>query len=121
MARNKNNADIRIKAVEELGKWKCRQAIDVLWHLMINDLVYEVQHAAFLKLQAFGEDVKLPKRKRMSHKGINKKIEKLLKGMPENSSYTAFCEQFENKEPEAFDVYKHDKKSKFDEWLKKCD
>ena len=30
--------------------------------------------------------------------------------MPENSSYTAFCEQFENKEPEAFDVYKHDKR-----------
>ncbi len=119
MTHNKNSADTRIKAVEELGKWRCRQTIDVLWRLMINDLVYEVQNAAFLKLQAFGEDVKLPKKKKgCTIKGINKKIEKILKVMPENSSYMAFCEQFKNKEPEAFDVYKHEKKNKFDEWLK---
>lgn len=52
-AATKTNSDIRIKAVDELGKWKCQQSVDILWHLMINDLVYEVQHEAFLRLQAF--------------------------------------------------------------------
>lgn len=48
----------------QLKKFKCRQSIDILWRLMINDKVYAVQHDAFLALQAFGEDVKLPRKKK---------------------------------------------------------
>ena len=62
MASTKSDANLRVEAVVELGKWKSQQSIDILWRLMINDLVYEVQHAAFLRLQAFGQDVKLPRK-----------------------------------------------------------
>lgn len=66
LAADKASYKNRLEAVEELGKTKCRQAVDILWRLMINDKIYAVQHAAFLKLQAFGEDVKLPQKARVS-------------------------------------------------------
>lgn len=119
MAALKSNANVRLEAVEELGKWKSKQSIDILWRLMINDLVYEVQNAAFLKLQAFGEDVKLPRKAKGNLiKQIDKKIEKILKATEGQVSFKEFVEIFEKRLPEEFDVYKHEKKSKFDNWLR---
>ncbi|OJV40802.1 MAG: hypothetical protein BGO29_14600 [Bacteroidales bacterium 36-12] len=118
-AATKTNADIRLKAVDELGKWKCQQSVDILWHLMINDLVYEVQHEAFLRLQAFGENVRLPKKKKGNLiKQINKKLEKILKPIEGQISFEQFIKLFEKQLPEAYDVCKHDKKGNFDKWLK---
>ena len=45
--------------VDELGKWRCQQSKDVLWHLMTSDKLYAVQVQAFRKLQAFGEKVSI--------------------------------------------------------------
>lgn len=119
LAANKTDANSRLKAVEELGKWKCQQAIDILWRLMINDLVYMVQEAAFLRLQAFGEDVKLPRKTKGNLiKQIDKKIEKLLKAIDQPVTFEDFVQIFQARLPEEFDVYKHDKKEKFDGWLK---
>lgn len=119
-AKNKCNADLRLEAIEELGKWKCRQSIDVLWHLMANDCVYDVQHAAFLKLQAFGEEVYLPKKKKGNLiKDYKKQIECVLKKVDTQITYCEFCDKLQETYPKLYDVYKHDKKEKFDNWLTK--
>ena len=78
MAMNKTSYRTRNEAIETLKNYKCRQSIDVLWRLMINDKVYSVQHQAFLALQNFGEDVKLPRKKKGNLvKDINKKLGKV--------------------------------------------
>jgi hypothetical protein len=119
LANTKSDAKVRKNAVEELGKWKCRQSIDILWRLMINDLVYEVQHASFIKLQAFGEDVRLPRKAKGNLiKQIDKKIEKILNSIEGSISFEDFVNEFQKRMPEEFDVYKHDKKGKFESWLK---
>jgi hypothetical protein len=119
LTNTKTDANARKTAVEELGKWKCRQSIDILWRLMINDLVFEVQHASFLKLQAFGEVVKLPKKAKGNLiKQIDKKIQKILNSIDGQISFEDFVNEFQKRMPEEFDVYKHDKKGKFESWLK---
>ena len=60
----KTDYNIRLLAVEELGKYKCQKSKDILWRRMISDKVHAVQELAFLKLQAFGEDVSLPRKKK---------------------------------------------------------
>lgn len=119
MAATKSDAILRLKAVEELGKWKCPQSIDILWRLMLHDLVYEVQNASFLRLQSFGLQVKLPKKTKGNLiKQIDKKIEKVLKSIDGQVSFAEFSDTFQKKLPEEFDVYKHEKKDNFDKWLK---
>lgn len=119
LSRDKSNYKNRIKAIEEFGKYKCRQSIDKLCKLMISDKVYSVQRLAFEKLQNFSEDVKLP-RKRKGHliKDINKKLIKVHASF-KNDTYTLmdFKIAFKNRYPEAYDVYVYEKKHNFDKWI----
>jgi len=119
LSRDKSNYKNRIKAIEEFGKYKCRQSIDKLWRLMISDKVYSVQRLAFQKLQNFGEEVKLP-RKRKGHliKDINKKLIKVHASF-KNDTYTLmdFKIAFKTRYPEAYDVYLYEKKHNFDKWI----
>lgn len=117
-ASNKTSYKERLEAVEELGKFKCQQSKDILWRLMINDKVHGVQHRAFLKLQAFGEEVKLP-RKKKGHliKDINKQIEKTLKAIGGEYSAEVFNQKFKELYPESFDVYSFEKRNEFDKWV----
>lgn len=97
-AATKTDANIRLQAVEELGKWKCQQSIDILWRLMIHDLVYEVQHASFLRLQSFGQEVRLPKKAKGNLiKQIDKKIERVLKGIDGQLSFIEFVSVLQKK------------------------
>lgn len=119
MAMNKNDANLRLGVVNELGKWKSKQSIDILWRLMINDLVYEVQQASFLRLQSFGEKVTLPRKAKGNLiKQIDKKIERVLKPIAGQISFSDFVAHFQKVLPEEFDVYKHEKKENFDKWLR---
>ncbi len=119
MATTKSDANLRLQAVEELGKWKSQQSIDILWRLMLHDLVYDVQNAAFLRLQSFGEQVKLPRKAKGNLiKQIDKKIEKVLNSIDGQICFPEFVEAFQKKLPEQFDVYKHEKKTNFEKWLK---
>ena len=118
-ANTKDDANIRLNSVSELGKWKCTQSIDILWRLMANDKVFKVQEQAFLRLQAFGEDVRLPRKKKGKLiKDIDKKVNKILNSLSFTVSFEDFKKLFENKNPEEYDIYKHDKGNKFDNWLK---
>ena len=118
-SKSKNNADIRLESISELGSWKCRQSIDILWRLMINDKVFSVQEQAFLRLQAFGENVKLPRKKKGKLvKDIETKINKSLESSETSLLFQEFKELFNQRNLEEFDIYKHDKGIKFDTWLK---
>jgi len=117
-AADKTSYKVRLEAVEELGNFKCRQSIDILWGLMINDKVHGVQHRAFMKLQAFGEKVKLP-RKPKGHliKNVNKQLEKVLAAIGGTYSSEEFNRKFQELYPETFDVYSFEKKGGFDLWI----
>ena len=120
MAMNKTSYRTRNEAIETLKNYKCRQSIDVLWRLMINDKVYSVQHQAFLALQNFGEDVKLPRKKKGNLvKDINKKLGKVQSSFKEeNSTIEEFIEKFKVMYPEEYDIYSYEKAGKMQEWIK---
>jgi hypothetical protein len=118
LAADKASYKNRLEAVGELGKTKCRQAIDILWRLMINDKVHAVQNAAFLKLQAFGEDVKLPRKaKGKPFKDIEKKLVKVLAACSGVYSEAEFNRKFSEMYPEEFDVYSFEKRNNFSSWV----
>lgn len=119
LSRDKSNYKNRLLSVERFGKYKCRQSIDKLWRLMISDKVFCVQEQAFRKLQNFGENVKLPK-KRKGHliKDINSKLLKVHTSLKSDTyTLTDYKVAFKNKYPEAYDIYQYEKKQKFDEWI----
>ena len=120
MAMNKTSYRTRNEAIETLKNYKCRQSIDVLWRLMINDKVYSVQHQAFLALQNFGEDVKLPRKKKGNLvKDINKKLGKVQSSFKEeNCTIEEFIEKFKVMYPEEYDIYSYEKAGKIKDWIK---
>ena len=120
IAADKTSYKNRLQAVDSLGEYKCQQSKDILWRLMMNDKVYEVQEAAFRKLQAFGEDVKLP-RKKKGHlvKDINKKLGKVRDSLSGDFTANEFNQKFLAMYPVEFDIYSLEKKGKFNSWIAK--
>ena len=118
LSKEKSNYKNRLVAVEELGNFKCQQSKDILWNLMMNDKVYIVQETAFRKLQSFGENVKLPKKKKGNLiKGIDKKLAKVRDSISSEFSLNIFKPKFKELFPEEFDVYSYEKGEKFDDWV----
>lgn len=119
LAANKTSYNNRLTAIHQLRKYKCRQSIDILWRLMMQDKVYAVQEEAFRALQRFGEKVKLP-RKKKGHlvKDINKRLERVQKSFKGESFTTEqFKEQFKLLYPTEYDIYSFEKKGKMDIWI----
>lgn len=118
LANDKSSYKNRKIAIESLGKYKCQQSKDILWHLMINDKIHPVQNAAFIKLQAFGEDVKLPsKKKGKTVKDIDQKIGRVRNSLQGEFSPEEFNEKFQVMYPEEFDIYSFEKNGKFNQWV----
>lgn len=108
----------RKSAVDELAKWKCRESIDILWRRMMSDKVHRVQHAAFLALQAFGEKVRLPRKKKGNLiPEINKKLASVKNSLPDEHTFSEFKKAFSKLRPVEFDTYEGDKGNQFDKWL----
>lgn len=108
----------RLGAVEELGQWKSEKTIDVLTHRMVNDTVYQVQEAAFLQLKKFGEDVKLPPRKKGDLiKGVSKILLRIKKSLPEGHTFEEFKEKLLKMRLDVYDTYQGDKGADFNKWL----
>ncbi|MDF2814266.1 MAG: esterase [Paenibacillus sp.] len=108
----------RLEAVEQLGQWNHKQTIDVLTRLMENDAVYKVQEAAFHKLRAFGEDVKLPPKKKGDLiKGVTKILVRIKKSLPVGHSFEEFKEKLQKMRIDVYDTYEGEKGADFDNWL----
>ena len=110
----------RLAAVEELGQTHHKQIVDVLTRLMDSDPVYTVQEAAYLKLKAFGEDVKVPsKNKPELVKGISKILLRIKKSLPKDHSLEEFKEKLHKMRVDVYDAYEGEKGADFDKWLEK--
>lgn len=110
----------RLEAVEELGQTNHKQIIDILTRLMESDPVYTVQEAAYLKLKAFGEDVKAPsKNKPELVKGVSKILLRIKKSLPKDHSYEDFKEKLKKMRVDVYDIYEGEKGADFDTWLEK--
>lgn len=108
----------RLEAVEELGKWKNEQTIDILTHRMKNDAVYRIQEAAFRKLKAFGEEVQMPPRKKGELiKGTTKVLVRIKKSLPEDHTFEQFKDKLKKTRADVFDTYEGDKGADFEQWL----
>lgn len=116
----KTSYKLRIEAVEQLGEYKCQQSKDILWRLMMNDKVYAVQELAFRKLQAFGEDVKLPKKKKGDLiKDIKIKLGLVKKSFNSEFTIEEYGQKFKKLYPFEYDVYSFEKGEKLNDWLLK--
>ncbi|MEK3795950.1 HEAT repeat domain-containing protein [Paenibacillus sp. FSL R7-0204] len=110
----------RLEAVEELGRYNHKQIIDILNRLMISDPVYTVQEAAYNKLVAFGEEVKVPsKNKAELFKGVSKIILRIKKSLPKDHTYEEFKEKLKKMRVDVYDAYEGEKGADFDQWLEK--
>ncbi|ETT50252.1 hypothetical protein C162_11796 [Paenibacillus sp. FSL R7-269] len=110
----------RLEAVEELGRYNHKQTIDILNRLMISDPVYTVQEAAYNKLVAFGEEVKVPsKNKAELFKGLSKIILRIKKSLPKDHTYEEFKEKLKKMRVDIYDAYEGEKGADFDQWLEK--
>ncbi|PSL41357.1 HEAT repeat protein [Planomicrobium soli] len=108
----------RLAAVEELGKWKSEQTIDILTHRMEHDPVYQVQEAAYDALKNFGENVHMPERKtRDLIKDTSKVLLRIKKSLPADHTYEEFKTKLQKTRVDIYDTYKGDKGADFDQWL----
>ena len=119
LANAKTSYQTRLTSIQQLRKYKCRQSIDILWRLMMQDKVYAVQEEAFRALQRLGGTVKLSRKKKGNLvKDINKRLEK-VKNSFKGESYTIeqFKYRFQELYPTEFDIYSFEKKGKMDTWI----
>ncbi|MFC5652922.1 HEAT repeat domain-containing protein [Paenibacillus solisilvae] len=117
-ANRTSNWKERLDAVEELGQWNHQKVIDVLTTRLTADPVYQVQEAAFHKLQAFGQDVQLPPRNKGELvKGITKILVRIKKSLPKDHTFEEFKEKLHKMREDVFDIYQGDKGDDFDQWL----
>lgn len=109
----------RLDAIEELGHWKSNETIALLKKRLADDPVYKIQEAAYRKLQAWGENVSMPERKKWELvKDTKKVLVRIKKSLPENHSYEDFKEKVKKMRMDIYDTYEGEKGSDFDEWLK---
>lgn len=108
----------RLAAVEELGKWKNEQTIDILTHRMNHDPVYKVQVAAYESLKDLGENVHLPEQK--THdliKDTSKVLVRIKKSLPRDHSFEDFKVKLQKMRVDIYDTYKGEKGEEFESWL----
>lgn len=64
MASDRTDYKKRIEAIDYFANHKCEESTTMLYHLMIHDLVRDVQEKAFRTLQSFGKKSNCPERKK---------------------------------------------------------
>jgi hypothetical protein len=108
----------RLMAVEELGKWKSQQTVDILRRIVSEDAVYKVQEAAYAILKQFGEDIPAPSREKGELiKGVNKILLRIKKSLPEGHTVEEFKEKLKKTRIDVYDTYEGGKGDDFDQWL----
>ena len=107
-----------LDAVRKLGEFNEKSVKDILWRRMTSDPVYTVQEEAFRKLQALGESVKLPRKKKGNIvKDMNKDLQKIKHSLPENHSYEDFKEKLKDTNLPLYDTIEGNKINKTDQFL----
>lgn len=108
----------RLKAVEELSRWKNEQTVKILRQIAESDAVYPVQEAAYRKLKALGERVSAPtKKKGELVKGTGKIMLRIKKSLPEGHALDEFREKLQRTRSDLYDTYEGAMGADFDRWL----
>lgn len=122
-ANDKSNWRARLEAVNMLKEYDCQPSRDILARLAIHDNVWTVKEAAFRGAQALhvtygGKPIKLNRKPKGDLiKGINEKLVKVRKTLPEEFTFEEFKTAFQAKCPIEYDTYEGDKGEGFDKWL----
>jgi len=104
----------RMRSIEALGAHDSKQSRDILWDVMLHDPIHSVQNQAFLKLQAFGESVRLPRKNPKHLKTANDKI-KTVQGMVDFlADRPGYLRLFAERYPKEFEVLSYEKKNKLE-------
>ena len=104
----------RIRAVEILGTINSKKSKDILRNVMLHDPIHSVQNEAFLKLQAFGESVRLPKKNPKHLKSANDKIKTVQRLADFMTDREAYLQVFVAKYPKDFEVLSYEKRGKLE-------
>jgi len=121
---NKSNWRERLDSVNELKRYDCREARDIIKILALHDPVSKVMEAAFKAAQAFGITKKgkplyLGKKKKGNLvKGITKILVRVRNSFEGKFSVQDFKKKFKAIDPRTYDTYEGDMGDGFDEWLK---
>lgn len=124
-AGNKNNWEERLAAVQELGKYDCRQSRDVLTRIALHDRVYKVKETAFRYAQGLGvtkegKPLRLGKKDiKYSPKDISKTFARVKREAHlEEFNLDVFKEKFKIVSPEMYNVMEYEKKGNFEVWIR---
>lgn len=111
--------ELRVTAVNSLGKHKCDESIAALHDRLSNDPVYDVRETAYLRLVRFGFEAERP-RKDASHTDpeMNKKISHVVSQLKPGFSDDKLDNKFKALYPKEYDLQRYQLKNRFKHWLK---
>jgi hypothetical protein len=111
--------ELRVTAVNSLGKHKCDESIAALHDRLSNDPVYDVRETAYLRLARFGVEAERP-RKDMPHTDpeMNEKISHVVSQLKPGFSDDKLDNKFKALYPEEYDLQRYQLKNRFKHWLK---
>lgn len=109
----------RLDAIDKLGAWKSKEAVELLKQRLTKDPVYRVQEAAYSQLFAWGEESVLPEKKTGELvKDTNKILLRIKKSLPEDHTFEEFKEKVKKMRMDLYDTYEGNKGKNFNKWLK---
>ena len=114
----------RLKALEEIKKYDCRQSRDVITRLALHDKVYKVKEEAFRAAQSLGitkngNPIRLGKKDIGFKPGDFTKLFQRIKREKkmEELNLTEFKATFKIMNPEMLDIMSFEKGSNLDTWI----
>lgn len=118
-ANDKTSYELRIEAVNKLGKFKCEASIGALQSIAVDDRIYDVRKVAHDRLIRFGCEVKPVKKDKpyIDHE-IQEKFLLIKSKVNEASSLERYIKKFKSIFPEHYDIHLYQKKNQFNKWVK---
>lgn len=123
-ANNKSCWKVRLEALNELKKYDCTQARDVVSRLALHDRIFKIKEEAFRVAQALGikkkgKPIYLGKKDiGYKSKDFNKVFSRIKReAKMDDLDLQIFKDKFKIINPEMYDVMMYEKKNKFDTWI----
>ena len=111
--------ELRVTAVNSLGKYKCDESIAALRDRLLNDSVYDVRETAYLRLARFGIEAERPRKDALhTDPEISKKIGHVVSQLKSGFSDDKLDNKFKTLYPEEYDLQRYQRKNRFKYWLK---
>ncbi|SMY18456.1 HEAT repeat domain-containing protein [Photobacterium aquimaris] len=111
--------EVRIEAVNKLGKFKCEKSILALTKCLSDDPVFDVRDTAYQRLIRFGCSINKPsKGQPYIDPEIQFKLQNVKSQLKDGFSQEKFTIKFKTMYPTEFDLQRYHQKNRFKHWLK---